>query len=649
MIRKTAAKLLVGGGRPSHAITQDRPYCEQPAKEIPVNPAPARFSATRFAAVVSIGFILTGAVTAQSDEFSDYRSTSNAASAGVKASIRKTNGLSGHLGLALESGKSGEWNVAAVEPDSPAARAGVQVGERLSTVAGRAINGPEDLRDAVQSSNPGDEVKIGIIRASRAETLSAILDATSNPVHLGERAVLGASMGSASDQPGFVIRSIIKDKPAALAGLRRGDRILSVDGEELGEAKSLSDALLEKRSGDTVALRYVRGNEISRTSIRLVAEEADASLPPEERREVAAWKKPVFRIAVICVDFSNTRRNPAVPLREWEQACFSRGSYHEKNATGQPVYGSMADYYHEVSYGKLRVEGRIFDWVEAPKPRLEYNLPTRSKAKAEFMGDLVRAVEARDGAEVLKDFDGLVFIYAGSKPAEVQRSSILWPHHSSVKIGDRSWSYVIVPEGGQRMSNISTLCHEFGHMLGLPDLYARPENPGSEGAGVWTVMSNQVRNGRPQHFCAWCKEQLGWLTPVVIDPTVKQKLILGPVAGNDHECYKVLVRPDGSEYFLLENRRKTGFDASLPAEGLLIWRVVANRPILEESHGVEGPAGPLVFRSAVPWPSKYNHSFTPYTTPSSRSQLGGGLPVNLTDIRQLPDGRIAFCVGYEFN
>ena len=44
----------------------------------------------------------------------------------------------------------------------------------------------------------------------------------------------------------------------------------------------------------------------------------------------------------------------------------------------------------------------------------------------------------------------------------------------------------------------------------------------------------------------------------------------------------------------IRNRRKTGFDASLPAEGLLIWRVVSGRVILEESHGVEGPSGPRV-------------------------------------------------------
>jgi hypothetical protein len=161
-------------------------------------------------------------------------------------------------------------------------------------------------------------------------------------------------------------------------------------------------------------------------------------------------------------------------------------------------------------------------------------------------------------------------------------------------------------------------------------------------------MSNQAGNGRPQHFSAWCKEQLGWLEPAVIDPKVRQKLILTPVEGSSNECYKVLVRSDGTEYLLLENRRKQGFDRSLSAEGLLIWRVNGNRLTLEESHGVEGPAGPRVFLSSVPYPSQANDSFTPYTTPSSRSQLGGGTPVYLTNIRRLTDGKITFQVGYEY-
>jgi hypothetical protein len=199
------------------------------------------------------------------------------------------------------------------------------------------------------------------------------------------------------------------------------------------------------------------------------------------------------------------------------------------------------------------------------------------------------------------------------------------------------------------MANISVFCHEFGHMLGLPDLYARPDSPGSEGLGGWCAMSNQAGNGRPQHFSAWCKEQLGWIQPAVINPTVPQRLVLGPIEDSPKECFKVLVRPDASEYLLLENRAKKGFDQSLPADGLLIWRVVQRRPILEESHGVDGPAGPRAFMSSVPYPSLANHSFTPYTVPSSRAQLGGGLPVYITNIRRLADGRVAFEIGYEYH
>jgi hypothetical protein len=124
--------------------------------------------------------------------------------------------------------------------------------------------------------------------------------------------------------------------------------------------------------------------------------------------------------------------------------------------------------------------------------------------------------------------------------------------------------------------------------------------------------------------------------------------VLAPIEDSPRECFKVLLRPDGSEYLLLENRRKKGFDQSLPAEGLLIWRVVGNWPFLQESHGVEGPSGPRVFLNQVPYPSSANDSYTPYTTPSSRSQLGDGLPVHITNICRLSDGRVAFQIGYEY-
>ena len=79
----------------------------------------------------------------------------------------------------------------------------------------------------------------------------------------------------------------------------------------------------------------------------------------------------------------------------------------------------------------------------------------------------------------------------------------------------------------------------------------------------------------------------------------------------------------------------------------MIWRVVRGRPILEESHGVDGPLGPRSYPRSVPFPSASNRSFTPFTTPGSRPQLGGGWPVFITDIERLPDGRVTFAIGYE--
>ena len=71
--------------------------------------------------------------------------------------------------------------------------------------------------------------------------------------------------------------------------------------------------------------------------------------------------------------------------------------------------------------------------------------------------------------------------------------------------------------------------------------------------------------------------------------------------------------------------------------------------MLEESHGVEGPSGPRVFLGSIPYPSRSNTAFTPFTTPSSRPQLGGGYPVHITNIRQHPDGRVSFLIGYEYD
>ncbi|MBY0232150.1 MAG: M6 family metalloprotease domain-containing protein [Gemmataceae bacterium] len=457
------------------------------------------------------------------------------------------------------------------------------------------------------------------------------------------KAVIPAYLGV--QLAGAAIESIDDDSPAARAGLRAGDVLASADG--------LRRALAEKKPGDRLEIRFTRAGKPMKTQATLAAVSSPLSGEPpmkgfeRPRRggRGGRWTGAAYRLAVILVEYPDTRPNQAITPEAWEDSLFSTGTYTRTSATGQRVFGSMNDHFREQSYGKLRITGKAFPYVKVSKKRADYGKAGTSRQA--LLTEALDLALARDGKDALKGYDGVFFIYAGGR-MQMARGSLYWPHRASVRHAGRSWPYFICPEGGARMGDISVFSHEFGHMLGLPDLYARPENPGSEGLGVWCLMSNQTPRGKPQHMSAWCKERLGWINPVVLDPSVPQGLLLAPIVEGPRECYKVLARPDGSEHFLLENRTAQGFDASLPAHGLLIWRVSDGRPTLEESHGVAGPRGPLVHLESVPWPSKAGRAFTPRTTPSSRSEKGGGLPVHLTGMRRLVDGRVAFRLGWEY-
>lgn len=503
------------------------------------------------------------------------------------------------------------------------------------------------------------------------KTAKSVKDTPSTTTAVGASGYLGVVIGDKAGRA--VVEAVAPESPAEAAGLKEGDVVTGVGDEKVVGAAWLREALRGKVAGDAVTFTVSRDGVALKVSAKL--KPASSPLAAEERafgkggwddRIPKAWRKPSYNLAIIGIEYPDVKHNPKITDKDWEDSMFSRGTYTTKSATGQPVYGSMNDYYKELSYDTLKVEGKFVGWVEVKKKRTEYDggvgAGAEVRSKTALLTEALDKYVADKGKDALDKFDGVFFLFAGTPVPGVSRASLYWPHRASVSFGGRRLPYFIVSElgrgqgmgmgmggGGEpRMMDISVFCHEFGHMLGLPDLYARPEQPGSEGVGQWCAMSNQIGGGRPQHFSAWSKEVLGWVKPTVIDPTVRQKLVLSPIETDPAQCFKVKVRPDGSEYFLLEVRKKTGWDERLPGEGLLIWRVVNNKPILEESHGVDGARGPNVHLSSVPYPSAANDSFTPYTTPSSKSQLGGGAAVHITNIRRLPDGRITFYIGYDY-
>ena len=615
---------------------------------------------------ILMGPYVLAAELASEPDLSDYRTARTALTREITPARTGRGTETGYFGVSLARDGQGQLIAEDVQAGSPAAKAGVKKGDVITHLGTEPITSVDKFRDTLQSREPGEEVKVSLTRGEQKIEVTAKLTATSRPRTIGtRRAFLGVTLGELKDGQGIKVDRVAPESPAAVAGIKPGDFIFKVEDEELTRAARLSELVAEKRPGDSLAVDVRRDGKDVETRPKLDAEPAGVGGAPgfgapgqggnrgggqgQGPIAIELWKQPVFRVAVIGIEFPDVKHNAKITGQDWREAVLSDGSYHDKkNATGDSVHGSLNDYFIEQSAGGLRLDGAVFDWIEVGKKRAEYAPGSGTMNINAVLVEALEKIAARDGKDAFKNVDGFLFLYAG-EPVRQNRGSVYYPHAGMIRnFQTKRWPYVFAAEGGPRQTPVGGYAKEFGQMLGLPDLAARQENAGSEGLGVWCGMSNAATNSRPRHYSAWAKAKLGWIKPAVIDPTVYQKLVLSPIEESPRECFKVLVRADGSEYFLLENRRKQGFDKDLPGEGLLIWRVVHDRPSLEESHGIEGPTGPTVHVESVPYPSAANRAFTPETIPSSRSPLGGGLPVSITNIRKLADGRVSFVIGYEY-
>ena len=63
----------------------------------------------------------------------------------------------------------------------------------------------------------------------------------------------------------------------------------------------------------------------------------------------------------------------------------------------------MNDYYIEQSYGNIRVEGKVFDWVEVSKKRMDYEQNT-GNSKTSSLSEAMDKVIARDGKDATRRF-----------------------------------------------------------------------------------------------------------------------------------------------------------------------------------------------------------------------------------------------------
>jgi immune inhibitor A len=292
------------------------------------------------------------------------------------------------------------------------------------------------------------------------------------------------------------------------------------------------------------------------------------------------------RAIVLLVDFNDNLADTAnYPTSHYDDLLFSVGTYPS---------GSMRDYYIENSYGTFEVVGENSGWHRMPQTYAYYvdgqrGFGTYPRNAQKLTEDAVLEADPyvdfsqydNDGPDGIPDsgdddgyVDALFVVHAGPGYETTgnvnQIHSHAWVTNGPVSVdGVLVYRYSMEPEDGK----IGVFCHEFGHVLGLPDLYDYGYD--SRGAGYWSLMAGGSWGGggtTPVHFDGWSKTELGFVTPIVPATNLIDVAILN--VEQNPEIYQVMT--DGiidKQYFVVEHRRKIGFDTSCRGQGLVIYHV----------------------------------------------------------------------------
>ena len=292
-----------------------------------------------------------------------------------------------------------------------------------------------------------------------------------------------------------------------------------------------------------------------------------------------------------------------VLLIEYTDKPFSKSRqdfYNLINQKGYNGYGSVCDYYTFQSQGKLQPTWDVFGPVKVSHNMAYYGGNDSSGGDKNPDGLLAEALTALDGQVNYKQYDNdgdgyvdnVFFFYAGYSEAEGAEEDCIWPHswslrvhHSSLVLdGVRFDSYACGSElmgtSGSNMDGIGTFCHEFGHVLGLPDFYDTDyytNGMASYTPDTFSVMASGTYNNdsaTPPNLSAMERNILGWMD----EPTTLSST--GSYSLESISTNKAYMIPSDvkNEFFIFETRDGTGWDACInqyakgtPVQGLVVY------------------------------------------------------------------------------
>ncbi len=257
---------------------------------------------------------------------------------------------------------------------------------------------------------------------------------------------------------------------------------------------------------------------------------------------------------------------------------------------------TVKNYYNEMSYAQIDLvtvnAPSSTGWQTAPQNYSYYvngqngtgAYPNNTQKMVEDLVDMVDP--SVDFSQYDNDGNGfvdvLLVIHSGSGAEYSGSNNDIWSHKWGIsprlKDGVRISSFTVQPEYWSTPGDmtIGVYAHELAHGFGLPDLYDVDYT--SKGIGKWCLMAGGTWNGTvglgnsPAHPSAWCKKEMGLITPV----NVMTNQLAESIATSTQNPVAYRLWTSGApsnEYFLVENRQKVGYDSYLPGSGLMIWHI----------------------------------------------------------------------------
>lgn len=374
-------------------------------------------------------------------------------------------------------------------------------------------------------------------------------------------------------------------------------------------------------------------------------------------------RKGKVRSLVFLVEYKDVKFRTAEP-REYFSRMLNKEGFSEYGGTG-----SARDYFLAQSHGEFQPDFDVFGPVTLANNMAYYggNDTNGDDLRPEEMVlEAAAALSSEiDFSQYDLDNDGKVdniyVIYAGLGEADGGSANTVWPHSYEIPNapkynGKQIYGYACSNEISNGVPcGIGTFCHEYSHVLGLPDLYATRSylycTP-----SLWSVMDQGNYNNdsrTPAAYSAFERNALGWMKPVIVDGP--ESVTLEPITSSN-KAYLIPTAQD-NEFFLFENRQREGWDTYLPGHGMLIWHIDFDQIIWDNnvvndtrSHQyvdiVEANSNPSGYEDdmagySFPGTSKVT-SFTGTTTPAFKDWKKKVIDYPITNIAESADGIITF-------